>query len=109
MIALILYIVTLIFIGKSFYSLAMDYNHSQWGYTILSSITFIVGSFIGVVILFIISTITDLYFMNRLPDMVINLLSIPLGSMFCWIFYRILLNNWEEKALQKSYQTSIKV
>ncbi len=84
------------FIGKSFYSLAVKYNKSKWGFAVLGILsyylgTFIAGIFMGLIDLFAGTSIT------LLPTIAIGLIALPFGLLSCWGLHGILKSQWNKK------------
>jgi len=84
------------FIGKSFYQLAHDYDKSRWGFAILGIVSYYAGTFIGGMILAIIGLIANSNFVETMPHIVLSLIAVPFGLLFCWGFYKILENQWDK-------------
>jgi branched-subunit amino acid ABC-type transport system permease component len=86
------------FIGKAFYQLAHDYDKSRWGFAILGILSYYAGTFIGGVILGLIGALTESNFVETQPSLVLSLICVPFGLLICWIFYKILVSQWNKKA-----------
>lgn len=93
------------FIGKAFYELAHDYKKSRWGFAILGIISYYTGTFLGGIILGIIGALANSNFPQDLPNIVLSLLAIPFGLLTCWVFYKILVGQWNKKEQFKNYET----
>lgn len=91
-------ILFLYYIGKQFYDLAELNNKSKWGFGILGVVSFYAGTFVSGIILALLMSPEAVESMN---DLVLGLISIPLGLVFAWIFYKILEHNWSK--LQDNY------
>jgi hypothetical protein len=90
-------------VGRAFYNLAFDYNKSKWGFAILGNVVYFGSTFIFGMILGVILLATDhLDFLNTTPKILLNLMGLPIGLLSCWIFYRILLSNWEKQQVIKT-------
>ncbi|MCT4580403.1 MAG: hypothetical protein N4A35_03220 [Flavobacteriales bacterium] len=82
--------------GNLLYKLADKYDKNKWGYAILGVVTYYLGTFIFGVIMLLISTLSngDVFF--GIPDLVVNLLSIPFGALLLWLLHRFLEKKWSE-------------
>jgi thiamine transporter ThiT len=87
------------FIGKAFYDLSAKHNKSKWGFAILGIVVYYAGTFIGGIIMGIIDFISGTNFTTSQSNLVLNLLAIPFGLLFCWIFHKILKSIWNKKAI----------
>lgn len=85
------------FIGKAFYTLAFDYNRNKWLFAVLGIASYYVGTFLAGIILGIIALLVNSDFPNTLPSILLGLIGLPFGLLFCWIFYKILISVWEKK------------
>lgn len=96
MLGILIVIALFVYIGKSYYTLAFDYKRKHpWMYPIIGIATYYGGTFIGGLILGIIIAIT-----GEMPDqLILALITIPVGIAFCWGLYLILKFNWKKEAL----------
>ena len=98
-------LILLYFIGKSFYDLSEKHKKSKWGFAILGIITYYAGTFIGGILLALISLLSESHFADTLPKIVISLLCIPIGLLSCWGLHSILKSSWSKKAILSSDDT----
>jgi membrane protein implicated in regulation of membrane protease activity len=87
------------FIGKSFYQLAFDYNKHVWGFAILGIVLYYAGTFIGGVVLAIIGLLAGSNFVETIPNILLSLISMPFGLLFCWGSYKFLENQWDKNKM----------
>lgn len=83
-------ILLIYFIGKIFYTLADKYNKNRWLYAILGVVVYYVGTFIGATTVYIILELNN----TTIQDILVSLISVPVGIGFSTGFYLILRNNW---------------
>jgi hypothetical protein len=89
----------LYFIAKPFYALAGEHNKSQWGFAILSIVVYYAGYLGGAFVMGIVLAIVDPSLVgdiSGITEIVFSLIAIPFGLLACWIFYRILLKQWDK-------------
>jgi hypothetical protein len=82
----------LYFLGKKFYELAREHGRSRWGFAILGIATYYVGTIIAGVLFILLGAYMGAF--SNLPEIVINLLSIPFGLLSAWLLYRMLERSW---------------
>lgn len=85
-------------IGKYFYQLAEKYNRSKWLFAILGIVVyylsqFVIGLFIG-----ILNGIFD--FGIDFNNVGVNLMGIPIGFLFVYLFYILLEKNWKKNKIE---------
>lgn len=85
------------FIGKAFYELAFEHNKSPWGFAIIGIVCYYAGSFVGGIILGVIGILAGSDFVSTTPDILLSLMGVPFGLLFCWGLYVILKKNWSKK------------
>ena len=85
------------FIGKYFYELADKYNKKKWLHAILGIAIYYLGSMIGGGLLGILYAIlyNDAY-MKESTEILLTVLSVPIGLAFCWFAYFIFKRKWED-------------
>jgi hypothetical protein len=86
------------FIGREFYNLAHDFDKSRWGFAILGIASYYFGTFVAGIILGVIVAFSNSNFLETTPKILINLMSLPVGLLFCWGFYKILEKQWSKKS-----------
>lgn len=89
----------LYFIGKAFYELADNFDKNKWLFAILGIVTYYAGTFIGGIIMGVIGLIANSNYVEEMPNVAISLLCMPVGLLFCWIFYIIMKNQWKKAAV----------
>ena len=87
--------ILLYFIGLPFYNLAEKHRKSRWLIALIGILIYFAGTFIGGIIITLVSTYLFDYSVSRIHDFLLNLLTIPFGLLFGWIFYRFLILKWE--------------
>jgi len=97
-------ILLLYFIGKYFKTLAETYKKKPWPWVILGIVVYFAGTFIGGIIIALICNIVE-YDVESIPDMVLNLLALPVGLLICWIFYFTLEKNWKNNSASNDVET----
>lgn len=84
------------FIGKAFYDLADKYEKSKWVFAILGVVSYYAGTILfGVVA----ALIDNGNWILRQNDIVIMVVSIPIGLITCSILYFALKHNWKKNAV----------
>jgi len=86
----------LYFIGKSFYELARLHNRSTWGFAILGIASYYLGTILGAVLIAIYVELITESSIDDLPDLALNLMSIPFGVALCWGTYYLLKKVWSK-------------
>lgn len=84
--------------GKYFYQLADKYNQNKWLFAILGIVVyylsqFVVGLFIGVL-----NAIFN--FGIDFNNFGVNLIGIPIGFLFVYLFYILLEKNWKKSKIE---------
>ncbi len=93
---MIITFILIFFVGKAFYDLADNHQKSKWLFAIVGIISYFAGQLIvGVII----AIVYELFVgsVDEINDTVLNIISIPVGALSCWGFYRILKNRWEKE------------
>jgi hypothetical protein len=91
------------FIGKAFYTLAEEHNKHNWLFGILGVVSYYAGAFLGGILIGVIYVIQNPDgVMEELDDRLLSLLTIPIGLLSCWLFYRILKSQWGKQASRAS-------
>ncbi len=86
------------FIWKKFAELAVEYGKHKWGFAILGIAIYYVGSFIGGIIIALISMLMgNESFIEDQNSLVLGLIALPFGLLACWGLYAILKNMWSKK------------
>lgn len=80
-------------IGKSYYNLAGNYAKNKWGYAILGILAYYMGALIGGVLIGLFALIAK-FNLEDTPDMVFNLMALPIGILSCWGLYKWLERQW---------------
>lgn len=84
------------FAGRSFYNLAGQYNKNQWGFGILGVVSYYAGIFIGGIVLGVVLELFAPGFIDETNDMVLGLMTIPIGILTCWLTYVLLKRSWSK-------------
>lgn len=92
-------IVLIYFIGKYFYELAADYNRSKWGFAILGVVTYYAGTFIFGIGLAIGMELWGSQSMEDLDNLLVSLMALPFGLLFCAGLYQLLKRSWGRKPI----------
>jgi hypothetical protein len=90
------------FIGRRFYDFAFEYNRHQWLYAILGIVVYYFGTFVAGAVLASAAIFLDMPHLLEINSIVLSLLAIPVGLLFCWIFYILLKRNWEKRRLNEN-------
>ncbi|NMM48775.1 hypothetical protein [Marinigracilibium pacificum] len=98
-------IALLYWIGKYFYNLADQFNRSKWGFAILGIVIYFIGTVIGGIILGLIEFMLDVNIFTDLPDIVLNLLTIPFGILCDYILYKVLEKSWSKRGNLSELET----
>ena len=89
-------ILLIFFIGRYFYNLALKYDKNAWLYAIIGVVTYY-GS--GLVVGFAIAILALVFEWEDILDegntLLLNLLSIPVGILGCYIVYYFLEKNFK--------------
>jgi len=86
----------LYYIGKSFYELAKLHDRSAWGFAILGIAAYYLGTILGAVLIAIYVEWATESSIDDLPDLALNLMSVPFGIALCWGSYRLLKRTWSK-------------
>lgn len=91
------------FVGKKFYDLADNHDRSKWGYAILGILSYYVGLLVGAFGLGLaLALVFDTVEFDSTEELLVSLISIPIGILTCWGFYKLLESNWK-KASQPGF------
>lgn len=88
-------IILIYFVGKAFYDLAGLNNKSQWGFAILGVASYYGGSFLGGIILGVLSEL-GVFSLEDIPETVLGIMALPVGVLTCWGTYAILKSQWSK-------------
>lgn len=89
------------FVGKKFYDLADNYNRSKWGFAILGILSYYVGLLAGAFCLGLALALAfDMMALDSTEELLVSLISIPIGILTCWGFYKLLESNWRKTSRQ---------
>ncbi len=90
-------ILLIYFIWKYFNELAFDYDKpNRWIYSVLGIVVYYAGTFLGGIIIGLISIYILEKDIDQVNDILLNLISIPFGMGTCWLFYFLLKKQWEK-------------
>ena len=92
-------ILVLIFIGRSFYKLAVDFERKNtWLYPVIGIVSYYGGSILAGIVIAVILTV-----MNKpIDEATLGLAGIPFGIGICWGLYAILKYNWKKERARSS-------
>ncbi|TCI92664.1 hypothetical protein [Tenacibaculum sp. M341] len=85
------------FIGKKFYTLAEDYDKSMWGYAILGVAIYYAGILSFGVLLGLFMVVLESDFLDTGNELLLSIISIPIGLLSCYILYVILEKKWKKE------------
>jgi phosphate/sulfate permease len=89
------------FIGRKFYQFAFEYNRHQWLYAILGIVVYYAGTFVAGAALASASILLDMPQLLEIDPILLSLMAIPAGLLFCLIFYVLLKRNWVKRKLNE--------
>ena len=87
--------ILIFFVGKAFYDLAGLNNKSQWGFAILGVASYYAGTFIGGIMLAVLSELA-IFSIENMSDVVLGILALPIGVLTCWGTYTLLKTHWNK-------------
>jgi hypothetical protein len=90
------------FIGKYFYDLAGQYKKSKWGFAILGVISYYLGILIGGAVIGLLFEFVLEIPVEGFSDIALGLMSIPMGILACWGFYKLLKSQWTKPSVSSS-------
>ena len=90
-----LLLITLYFIGKTFYQLAHAYDKGRWQYAIVGIVVFYVGQFIGGLSIGFAAVYFG-YQIEEINALALGLLALPFGGLAVWLLYRNLKKRWSD-------------
>ncbi len=100
-------LVFLYFIGKPFYRLAEFHQRNKWLFGILGIVFYYIGMLISAIIMgafYIIMFSENDYDGN---SFYIQLISVPIGLLTCWGFYKYIKNKWENNTEYSDTESDI--
>lgn len=92
-------ILLIYFIGKYFYDLAEKHERSNWGFAILGVLSYYFGTFVAGIIITIGLDLWGTISVDDLSDLMLGLIALPFGIATTIVFYHVLKNSWEKKAV----------
>lgn len=87
------------FIWKRFAELADLYDNKKWVYGLIGVITYYGGSFLTVVFIVLLDLVLDWGINWDDNDLVVSLLSIPIGLGCCYLLYYVLERKWSNEVV----------
>jgi hypothetical protein len=72
------------------------YKKNKWVFALLGVGSYYLGTFIGGIILGVLSELDIIGPVDSMPSVVIGLLALPSGALTCWGFYKILEKSWSK-------------
>lgn len=100
-------LVLLYWIGKYFYKLAEEYNKKKWVFAILGIVVYYGGIFIFGGITFGLIDIFAEGFIDNSNDFILSLIALPFGILSCYLLYKYLEKNWEQKDPRRNDQIDL--
>lgn len=88
-----LLLITLYFIGKTFYQLAHEYDKGRWQYAIAGIVVFYLGQFLGGMLIGF-AAIYFGYQIEEINELALGLIALPFGGLAVWLLYRTLKKRW---------------
>lgn len=88
------------FIGKAFYDLAQEHNKNNWVFAILGVVSYYGGTIIAGFVFGLLAELGVTDFFIELPEIGLSLFALPIGILTCWVFYKILSNNWSNQSVE---------
>jgi hypothetical protein len=95
-------IIFIYWVGKKYYYLAIKNEKNKWIYSILGIVIYYLGTIIGVFIFSIILPKILNHSLSNEENLGLNYLSIPVGFLFTWLFYKFLVYKWENNFYYKN-------
>lgn len=86
----------LYFVGKAFYKLAELYKQNKWLYGILGVVVYYAGIIFSAVAIGVIGELVSPGSIEEFEDSGIALLTVPVGILCCWGFYKLLEYKWKK-------------
>ncbi|SEB82155.1 hypothetical protein SAMN04489761_1875 [Tenacibaculum sp. MAR_2009_124] len=96
-----LVLILIFVVGQKFYELAASYNKSKWSYAIAGALSYYVGAFILGLVLGGILLIFESDFLENASNLVLTLITIPVGVLSCYLFYVFLERKWKKETPDK--------
>jgi glycopeptide antibiotics resistance protein len=78
------------YLGKSFYTLAEEYEKSRWGYAVLGVVSYYGGTMIAGILLFIVVEGFSDGNVEDISDIVLNIIALPFGILGAYLMYKFL-------------------
>jgi hypothetical protein len=88
-----LLLITLYFIGKTFYELAHEFDKGRWQYAIAGIVVFYLGQFLGGMLIGF-GAVYAGYEIDNINELALGLLALPFGGLAVWLLYRTLKKRW---------------
>ncbi|MFY7671462.1 hypothetical protein ACOSP6_10310 [Tenacibaculum sp. MEBiC06402] len=90
-------IILLVFIGKTFYKLAENYEKNKWGIAFLGVGAYFLATFLFGVILAVILIANDSNWLETTNRFSLALIEVPIGGLSCYLLYMFLEKKWENE------------
>lgn len=84
------------FVGRAFYRLAEMYQQNKWLFGILGVVVYYAGIIFSAVVIGVISELVSPGSIEEFEDSGIALLTVPIGILSCWGFYKVLEYKWKK-------------
>lgn len=91
-------LILIYFIGRQYYFLAHDYQYNRWLYAILGIGSYYLGTMVFAFTIALLANHSEFFFdLAHSTPFVQGLISMPLGLLFCWIFFHLLRASWQKR------------
>ncbi|WP_396175745.1 hypothetical protein [Flavobacterium sp.] len=89
-------LIFLYFVGRAFYRLAELYKQNKWLYGILGVVVYYAGIIFSAVAIGVIGELVSPGSIDGFEESGIALLTVPIGILCCWGFYKLLEHKWKK-------------
>ena len=86
----------LYFVGRAFYKLAELYKQNKWLYGIFGVVVYYAGIIISAFAIGFIGELVSPGSLEGFEQSGIALLTVPIGILCCWGFYKLLEHKWKK-------------
>mgnify|MGYP001297386199 CR=1 FL=1 len=94
-------IIFIYWVGKKYYYLAIENEKNKWIFSFLGIVIYYLGTIIGATLFSIILPKILNHSLSSEETLGLNYLSIPIGFLFTWLFYKFLVYKWENTSYYK--------
>lgn len=85
------------FIWQYFSELAFEYNKNKWLYFVIGVVSYYAGTFVAGIIIGLVALIMNSNFVETTPEILINLMALPIGLLAVRLVYWLLKRSWSEQ------------